>query len=151
MDQIMPQADAPHHSWCVGWHTIYLEVTDWEDEDQQSAETSLDEKAHRNYLGCWLINSDQNVCSISLTNHGVCIRYMGNGHQDQQEQAGQGPEQAQRVILGAMKTTPVHDMGPPLRLVGYTCLASIAKIKPLPSIQACRKRRLRWKPHLEVK
>ena len=82
----------PHLPWCEAGHTTYLEATDIEDGEKQSAETSPDEKARRNFLGCWLINSDQSLHSNSTTNRGVCIHYMGNGCQDQQEQAGQNPE-----------------------------------------------------------
>ena len=48
----------PHLPWCEAGHTTYLEATDREDRDKQSAETSPDEKARRNFLGCRLINSD---------------------------------------------------------------------------------------------
>ena len=82
----------PHLPWCEAGHTTYLEATDREDGEKRSAETSPDEKARRNFLGCRLINFDQNLHSNSTTNHGVCIHYMGNGCQDQQEQAGQSPE-----------------------------------------------------------
>ena len=70
----------------------YLEATNTEDGEKQSAETSLDEKARRNYLGCRLINSGQSLHSNSTTDHGVCIHFVGNSCEDQQEQAGQSPE-----------------------------------------------------------
>ena len=60
-------------------HTTYLEATDRLDGEKQSAETILDEKARRNYLGCRLINSDPSLHSNSRINHGVCIHYVGNG------------------------------------------------------------------------
>ena len=82
----------PHLPWCGAGHTTYLEATDREDGEKQSTETSPDEKARRNFLGCRLINYDQSLHSNSTTNHGVCIHYVGNGCQDQQEQAGQSPE-----------------------------------------------------------
>ena len=70
----------------------YLEATDREYGEKWSAKTRPDEKACRNYLGCQLINSDQSLQSHSTTNHGVCIHYVGNSCQNQQEQAGQSPE-----------------------------------------------------------
>ena len=73
----------PHLPGCETGHTTYLEATDTEVGEKQSAETSLDEKARRNYLVCRLINSDQSLHSNSTTNHGVRIHYMGNGCQDQ--------------------------------------------------------------------
>ena len=93
-DEIVPQTDTPTFldPWCEAGHTTYLEATDREDGEKRSAETSPDEKARRNFLGCRLINSDQSLHSNSTTNHGVCIHYVGNGCQNQQEQAGQSPE-----------------------------------------------------------
>ena len=80
-DEIVPQTDTPTFldPWCEGGHTTYLEATDWEDGEKWSAETSPDEKARMNYLGCRLINSDQSLQSHSTTNHRVCIHYVGNG------------------------------------------------------------------------
>ena len=89
--EIMPQTDNPTFLG-VKLDTTYLEATDRKDGEKQSVETSPDEKARRNFLGCRLINSDQSLHSNSMTNHGVCIYYMGNGCQDQQEQARQNPE-----------------------------------------------------------
>ena len=69
----------PHLPWCEAGHTIHMEATDREDGEKQSAETSLDEKAHGNYLGCRLINSDQSLHGNSTTNHGVCSHHLGDG------------------------------------------------------------------------
>ena len=78
--------------WCEAGHTTYLEATGREEGEKQSTNAVFDEKACRNYLWCWLINSDQILSSGSETNLEVCICNMRNSCQDQQEQAGQGPE-----------------------------------------------------------
>ena len=42
-----------------------------------------------------------------MTNHGVCIHYMGNGCQDQQEQAGQSPERGSASHTWSHENHPI--------------------------------------------
>ena len=81
-DEIVPKTDTPTF-FGVKLDTRPVEAIDREDGEKQSAETCLDKKARRNYLGCRLINSDQSLHSNSTTNHGVFIHYVGNSCQDQ--------------------------------------------------------------------
>ena len=91
-DEIVPQTDTPTFLGVKPDTRLTWKPQIVEDGEKWSAETSPDETAHRNFLGCRLINSEQILHSDSTTNHGVCIHYVGNGCQDQPEQAGQSPE-----------------------------------------------------------
>ena len=82
-DEIVPQTDTPTF---LG---VKLDTRlTWKPQIEKMEKSGL----HKLALECRLINSDQSLHSNSTTNHGVCIHYVGNGCQDQQEQAGKSPE-----------------------------------------------------------
>ena len=72
--------------------------------------TSPDEKAHGNFLGCRLINSDQSLhCNSTITMEYASTMW-GTAAKTNKSRLDKVQNMALGVILGALKTTPVHDM-----------------------------------------
>ena len=84
----------------------YLEATDREDGEKRSAETSPDENAGRNNLGCQLINSDHSLHSNGTTNMEYASITWGTAAKINKNRVDKVQNTALRVILGAMNPPP---------------------------------------------
>ena len=116
----------------------YLEATDREYGEKWSAKTRPDEKACRNYLGCHLSILTKVYRTTVRPTMEYASTMWGTAAKTNKSRLDKVQNMALRVILGAMKTTPVHYMEKtacvePLERRSLKILIQGEKLRRLPS------------------